>query len=154
MLCFLCLLQFMLPHPLQTWDPEPMHPKYYIPGPLHTVLSRGHAGSTAISARLTESGEVATVREDFTLKRAPRVGLCLSLRGSGRGDDEDSDASFAAASGFEGPRPGFVFKMGASGLGYYKDLGQVSATVSQTLHKLSRAHVVYATAREEGRRRL
>ena len=35
---------------------------------------------------------------------------------------EESSEGFTAADEFEGARPGFVFKRGVAGLGYYPDL--------------------------------
>ena len=41
--------------------------------------------------------------------------------GGGGGEDEDEDEDFIAAANFRGKSPGYVFKMGSKGVGYYQD---------------------------------
>ena len=59
---------------------------------------------------------------------------------SDEGGDEDGDASvegpaFIAAKKFTGSRPGYSFKTGAQGVGYYRDFVSVSASTARTTRR-------------------
>jgi hypothetical protein len=51
----------------------------------------------------------------------------------------DAPRPFIAASSFDGPHPGFVFKLGTSGLGYYADLGSERAALASEISAFNAA---------------